>query len=193
MAHHEDAEVLTLVAQVALQKGLKEEAANLLIDAARVDDYRDPVLVQRAVIALIGVGRLFDAFAFLERCLDHQPDQVASRRTLFDLYRGAGNYQAALPHGRKLVRDRRFDFRLLAAISSALPHSLETQSMDEMVARNPEDNRPRLAEARVLMEQARFLEAQDIVDQIVKRYPRLCVCASASRSLAGLTRLDRST
>ncbi len=33
-----------LVAQIAYQKGLKEEAASLLIDAARVDDYRDPVL-----------------------------------------------------------------------------------------------------------------------------------------------------
>ncbi|GAA5505764.1 FG-GAP-like repeat-containing protein [Novipirellula caenicola] len=171
LAYPEDPKIITEVAQLAFENGLKHESADLLVEAVRANDHADFAYVQRAVIGLIAVGRMFDAIDLLNAALTRHPQQHPSRRMLFGFLRGAGNNNAAVSHARRLILDRQIEFEFLLALGDAGEHKLETDSMQQMVARFPADQRPLMAVAKTLVDQTEYAAAESMLQSIVKQHP----------------------
>ncbi|WP_253153650.1 tetratricopeptide repeat protein [Stieleria tagensis] len=170
--HPDDPELLVKIATVAHEVGQPSRAADLLIDACRVEGHSDPARVRRSVVALIEVGRLYDALQWLEEVVAADPQQHASRRWLFDLYRSAGDLMAARPHGLMLVRQRQFDSKLLAALASDNQQSDDATAVKAMVERNPSDRRPLLKEAELMLAGGQQAEGIELLRSILQQYPQ---------------------
>jgi len=166
-----DPKALTVLAQIAFESGRKQEAADFLVESARAHNLGHPHEVQRAVLGLFAVGRVFDAQTLLHDAVKKHPDEHGLRRSLFDLLMGSGNDRNALPHAQYLIRARKIDFPLLMAIVNTDEHIFETDSMKEMVRRWPNDNRPLLAEAKRLVVNRDYTAAKPLVDNIIGRHP----------------------
>ena len=166
-AHPDDSRTITMVARMAHDLGKPDVAAELLVKAARADQFQHEAQVQQAMVAMIGVGRLYDGMAMLEEAVKAQPQQHASRRWLFDFYIGTENRIAAVPHGRYLVRQRKFDVDLLTSLSNTERRTLENTPLAEMITRNPDDKRPLLGAAKSKFDARDFAESLDILRTIV--------------------------
>ena len=142
----DDAETIAKVARIAHETGKPDVAAELLVKSCRAESFKNAVRVQQAMIAMIGVGRLHEGMEMLEEAIQKQPLQHETRRWLFDFYMGTENRNAGVPHGRFLVRHRKFDLELLQSLSNTERRTQETQPLDEMTSRNPDDKRPLLGE-----------------------------------------------
>lgn len=171
LTHRDDADALTMVANVAFQVGEKALAAELLVEAVQANGYRETRRVQQAVVGLVDQGRVFDAMRLLEDALAVVPDAHALRRMLFEFLRGSANSEAAAPHGQKLVRARQIDWELLKALCHTGRHPLETDSMEQMARRFPGDLRPRLAKATTLVDAAKANDAIVLIQQILEKHP----------------------
>jgi len=106
LLHGNDLDTLRTVARVAYLNKKPVAAAGLLVDAAKLDQFNDPALVQQATVALISVGRLFEALELLDRAVESQPAHHELRRLLFDFLVGVEDHEAAQIHGRELVLRR---------------------------------------------------------------------------------------
>ncbi len=98
----EDVEAILLVAQVAHFNHRLEQSADLLLRAVQLENYRNESRVKQCVVALVGVGKLFDAIDLLDEAVRTQPDQLETRRLLFDLCMGSEMRQRGLEHGHYL-------------------------------------------------------------------------------------------
>ncbi len=90
----EDAEAILLVAQVAHFNNRPEQSADLLLRAVQLEDYRNESRVKQCVVALVGVGKLFEAIDLLDEAVRTQPDQLETRRLLFRPMHGKRNASA---------------------------------------------------------------------------------------------------
>lgn len=169
--HGKDAEVLADLARVAYASKHPDEATRLLMAACRAENFEDEKRVGQAVVAATSIGKLFDAMDFLAEVVDAQPEQLNSRRLLFDLLIGVEDRIQALPHGRYLVNKRRFDFELLTAISNTEKRTIDAVPLLEMVKRNPSDKRPLIGEAKTAYDRGAYAEAIEVTKEILSTHP----------------------
>lgn len=189
--HAESPDAIASVARVAFELGKTEEAADLLAEACRVDSFRDPARVQQAMVAMIGVGQLYEAIEMLQQAVEAQPEQHATRRALFDLAMGSELRLVGVPHGRTLIRARQFDLELLDTLSNAERRSQEFASMEEMISRNPDDKRPLIGKAKYELDQGQSESASKILETIIEHHPdHLPAQSLYARTLAALGQFE---
>ncbi|MGC6442760.1 MAG: FG-GAP-like repeat-containing protein [Rubripirellula sp.] len=169
--YSDDPEILAQVAQLAHNAGKPEHAADYLVLACVAENYDQPQRVQQAMIALVGVGKLFQGLDLLRSAIDEHPDQHESRRWLFDLLMGCEDRQGGLQHGRRLIRDRQFDIELLKALANTEYRTMEVKPLLQMTERFPEDTRPLLGDARQKFDQRDFNGAAEVLQSIIDRFP----------------------
>ena len=169
--HSDDAKILTKLAKVAHESQHPTDAARLLIAACRAESFAEEKRNGQAFVAMIAVGRLYDGMNFLTEVVTKQPDQLESRRLLFDLLIGTENRHLAVPHGRYLIQKRRFDLELLMSLSNTERRTLDFAPLGEMVARNPSDKRPLIGAAKATFDKGLFVEAIKTSQQILASYP----------------------
>ncbi|MCC9655367.1 tetratricopeptide repeat protein [Rhodopirellula sp. JC737] len=164
--HADDADAIADVAQVAQNLGKTDELADLLVQACEVEAFENDDRVRQAMIALVGIGRLYDAIELLEQAVQAEPSRHSTRRLLYDLYLNAGNESAATPHGRQLVLDRQFDAKLLVSVGMGTIESDDPGATLEMVQRNPNDKRPLLRQAKQQFDDEHFALAITTLEEI---------------------------
>lgn len=169
--HSDNPEVVATVARLAHDLKKPQVAADLLVEACRAESFRHSSRVQQAMIALIGVGRLFDGMAMLEEALQHQPDQHETRRWLYDFYMGTENRLRGIPHGRYLIRQRQFDLQLLMSLSNTERRTQDTEPLVKMAERNPEDDRPLVGLAKAKFDLGELEESIRILREILDQHP----------------------
>ncbi len=174
--HAADRRVLTKLARVAFESQHPSESADFLIAACRAESFADEDRVQQAVVAAVFVGRLFDALAFLAAAVADQPEQLQTRRLIFDLLMGIENRTPAQPHGQYLVLKRRFDVELLTSLCNTGRNLPESDSLDKVLARNPSDKRPLIPQAMGALDKGLFTDAIVQLEQILDAHPE-CVQA----------------
>ena len=170
--HAEDPKVLSAVAKVAFANDQRDASADLLVAATRADSFQDAALVKQSMMGMIAVGRLFEGIKLLGEAVQQHPERHESRRWLFDFLCAMENHDAALPHGKYLVRQRQFNFPLLLELSNTEERKLENDSTDQMALRNPDDKRPLLAKAKVRFDRGKFDESERLLREILKSHPR---------------------
>ena len=169
-SHPDDAEAIATVARVAHENGKPDVAAELLVRACRAESFRNASRVQQAMIAMIRVGKLHEGMEMLEEAIGQQPEQHETRRWLFDFYVGTENRNAAVPHGRFLVRQRRFDLELLLSLGNTGRRSLDDKPLEEMIARNPDDKRPLLGSAKRDFDQRAYEQSITTLRSIIQAH-----------------------
>ncbi len=191
IANSGDPDVLSLVARVAHENERPEMAVDLLVDAARAQSLSNPGTVQRAVTGLISVGRIFDGIDLMAETVAQHPENDDMRRWLFDFLVIFERQTEAMPHGRQLVRNRKFDVELLMELSNTEKRDLENDSLDQMVERHPNDKRPLIGKAKTFFDRGKLSEAEATVREILESQPRfLPAQLLLGRVLAGLGRFD---
>ncbi len=165
--HPDDAKVLAKIARVAHESEHFDEAATWLMAACQAESFADETRNSQAVVAAIAVGRLFDAIDSLTAAVAAQPEQLETRRLLFDLLIGTENRSTALQHGHYLIRKRRFDLELLMSQSNTEHRTLDSLPLEEMVKRNPSDKRPLIGNAKSAFDEGLYPEAIELLDQIL--------------------------
>ena len=160
------------MARVAHHESKPELAANWLQRACETEQFKNAERVRQAIIAMVGVGRFYEGMDFIEEVLRSQPDQHENRRWLFDFYVGSDDRVAALKHGEKLVRARKFDIELLLAISNTGRRTLDSKPLDEMVQRNPSDKRPLLGVGKAHLDLREIDKAISVLSQVVETHPK---------------------
>ncbi|MGV3483236.1 MAG: FG-GAP-like repeat-containing protein [Planctomycetaceae bacterium] len=171
LQHGDDADVLVKVAQVAYETKHLDEAAELLVDANRTENFEKPQRVQQAMIAMIAAGRLFDGIAMLTEAIQKQPQQHDTRRWLFDFLIGTENRFEALPHGRLLVKQRQFDIELLTSLSNTEQRTQDPKPLAEMLALKPDDPRPSIGQAKIQFDSGLLSESIKTLQSIVSKFP----------------------
>ncbi|QDT06631.1 hypothetical protein K227x_50470 [Rubripirellula lacrimiformis] len=169
--HGDDADAIAAVAMVAQQLEKPDQVAELLAKACRVESYQNDDRVRQTMIAMVAAGRLYSAIELLEDATQPHPSRHVTRRWLYDLYINAGNTSAAKPHGQTLIRQRQFDQKLLLSINSDTSETRDAGSTTEMARRNPDDNRPLLRRAKMLLDSGANQDASDLLRQIVDQNP----------------------
>ncbi|GAA4451255.1 FG-GAP-like repeat-containing protein [Novipirellula rosea] len=191
LRYPDDIDVLIDLAKVAHVNEQPSRAADILIQACRVESFEQEPRVHQAMVALISAGRLFDAMEFLAEAIRAQPDHHEMRRTLFDLYVGTENRRASLPHGRFLVRKRQFDLELLKSLGNTVRRTLDPKPLEEVASRNPSDRRPMIGRARIQFDEGDFGGAIDLLREIIEAHPTFVPAhALLARSLASAGRFD---
>ena len=171
LEHADDPEVLVKVARVAYESKYLDKSADLLLDANRIEGFKNPLRVQQAMVGMISAGRLYDGIELLEEALEQQPQQLETRRWLFDFLIGTENRLAALPHGRLLIKERKFDLELLLALSNTEVREKDSAPLADMVARNPNDVRPLIGKARAEFDKGLLPESITTLRSIIDKFP----------------------
>jgi len=172
IAHPNDPDVLTNVAIATAQSGDRVRAASLLVDAAAAGGYAiNDSRIDNAILALLDVGRIFDAIDLLEAVVQQHPDASSYRRRLVGFL---GEVQQTLTideHMQKLIQDRQFDLPLLLATTDMTSRRFSMESIAAILDRNPDDLRPRLAQAQYQLDKRDTVGAEKILREIVARHP----------------------
>ncbi len=167
----DDPKVLAKLARVAHESQHPNDAARLLIAACRAESFADEKRNEQAVVATTAAGKLYNGMEFLSEVVEAQPNQLESRRLLFDLLIGTENRPRAIPHGRFLIQKRRFDLELLTSLSNTELRTLDSSPLSEMIARNPSDKRPLIGDAKAAFDKGLFAEAISALRQILISHP----------------------
>ncbi len=167
----DDPQVIATVAQLAHKNGKPGIAAELLVRSCRAESFQSELRNQQALIAMIGVGRLHEGMEMLEEAVEKQPLQYETRRLLYDLQMGSENRIAGIPHGRFLVRHRKFDLELLQTLSNTERRTLENKPLEDMASRNPRDKRPLMGEAKANFDSGDYPQSIEILRTIVQDHP----------------------
>ena len=169
--HGDDAEAVALVARVAHANDATARAAELLAKSCELESYASEQRNQQAVVALIGIGQLYEATELLEKVVETQPSQTEPRRLLYDFYVGTENRPLSVEHGRQLVRQRKFDTALLMNLGNTDRRSLDVDPLAEMLTRNPEDKRLSIGNARIQFDRGEIEESISTLKEILKSHP----------------------
>ncbi|WP_442510145.1 tetratricopeptide repeat protein [Novipirellula sp. SH528] len=169
--HQHDPDVLAQLAWVAFESEHPSESADLLMAACRAESFEREERVQQAFVATIHAGRLFDGLAFLTDAVEAQPEQFGTRRLIYDLLIGMENRTLAEPHGRQLVRKRKFDSELLASLCNTRRNASNDTSWEAVVARNPDDRRPLIPQAMVALDKGLPGDAIELLEGILDTHP----------------------
>jgi tetratricopeptide (TPR) repeat protein len=189
--HPDDSDVVATLARVAHENKQPEAAADLLVEACRMDSFAKGPRVLQAMIAMISVGRLHEGMEMLEEALRQQPQQHETRRWLYDFYMGTENRVAGVHHGRFLVRERRFDLPLLLALSNTERRTQDADPLDEMTSRNPNDKRPLLGTAKAQFDDGDYEKSIETLESVVAAHEDyLPAQALLGRALAAASRYE---
>ncbi|WP_220498186.1 FG-GAP-like repeat-containing protein [Rhodopirellula sp. JC639] len=171
LRYPDDVAMLRLAADVAFAGGRPSDAAALVAEAAVADGFTDEPLVQNAVLAHVGTGRLFELIDLLDQVVAAYPERHETRRLLFDFLVNAEDHHRAAPHGRILVRQRQFDRVLLFSIATFEQRNMETNSMAELQKRNPDDPRLQIAEVRSKVDRGQWDGVEATISEILRHSP----------------------
>ncbi len=186
-----DPNVLQLAAEISNAIGDPTTAIDFIIAASIADEYRDELLVQRATIGFLSLGKLYEAIDFLEKVVAAYPQRHAARRQLFDFLVNAEEKHRAIEHGRILVRQRQFDRVLLLSLSMHT-RDMETESMGMLYERNPSDARLKLAEIRSMFDRSKWESVEEMLNEILKQSPdNLAAQILLGRYLVASNQIDR--
>ncbi|GAA5508211.1 hypothetical protein Rcae01_03677 [Novipirellula caenicola] len=167
----DDPDVLFMAAKVAYHNGDLPLSTELMLTACDVTSYGDDNQVQQTVVALLSMGRLYAAIELLENTTGRRPEHHVFRRQLVDFYAMAERPELADPHRRVLIQQRKFDLKLLLDLAAKGPRTLEEDSVQLLVERNPDDLRPLLAKAKRHFDQRRDEDAASLLGRIIARHP----------------------
>ncbi|MEM9369090.1 MAG: FG-GAP-like repeat-containing protein [Planctomycetota bacterium] len=170
-ANANDGSLLLVAAEAKFQLGTAEDAAEMLVDAAQVFAFKRTDVNKQAVVGLLGVGRLFEAIAFMENAIAVTPDDLELRRWLFDCLVNAEQPDQARPHGIELVRKRRFDGTVLFSLSQTEQRDRELTSLEVLMQRNSKDKRLEIGRARAAFDQGEFTESEAKLEAMFAGWP----------------------
>ena len=189
--HADEPDTIALVAQVVHSNGDVSRAADLLVRACEAESFSNSARIQQTMVALIGVGKLYDGIDMLEEAIATHPDDLETRRWLYDFYMGTENRQQGLIHGQMLVRARKFDLELLTTLSNTERRTLDVKPLDEMTSRNPDDQRPLVGDAKIKFDEGDYGDAIELLESIVEQHPEYVPAQTLlGRSLAAAGRMD---
>ncbi len=169
--YSEDADILAQLAWVAFKCEHFDESADLLISACRAESFSREERVQQAFLATIQGGRLFDGLDFLGDVLKAQPEQLGTRRLIYDLLMGLEDRSQAIPHGRYLVRKRKFDSELLASLCNVSRNASNDEAWKSLVDRNPRDKRPLIPQVMIDLSKGLYADAIELLQEILASHP----------------------
>ncbi|TWU03710.1 ASPIC and UnbV [Neorhodopirellula pilleata] len=175
LKYHDQPDVLALLAKVAYHNDRVDQSADLMFDAVRKDGFADSALVSQAFIALVSSGRFYDAVELSESALAQYPDRDEQRRTLFNVLVEMGRHDLAVPHGRHLIRQRKFDFQLLTYLSGWVGQALVPETIEAMAKRRPEDLRLRFGIAKANFESGQHELSEQELRNIIAKHPDFVV------------------
>lgn len=167
----DDVSLLVAVAEVKQRLGKGDEVAALLQAACEADQFEDEALVLQTVAGFMATGQLFESIELLEKVVRAYPERKEMRRWLFDCLVSSEQIHRAIPHGRKLIRDRYFDAVLLFSMSQNEQRDREVQSLNLLAERNPSDVRLKIGMARIEMDHGHFDKASELLDPILSQHP----------------------
>ena len=165
-----DVEVIRLGIRAAMERQDIDRAGELTLALVEASDAADAVVIQEASEVLIRTGRLVEGLDVLESGLTHHPDRHDWRRIVADSRAMLEQFSDAGRHGRRLIRDRRFDRELLMLM---LPHDqrqLEHQTLEHLQSLNPADGRLGIWEARRALDDGNFDRAAKVAASIAVRH-----------------------
>lgn len=171
LANPNDPDVLSDAAKVFGFSGQPREAAEMLVDAARVADYRPASRVSFAVRALIEVGDLYGAIELLENSLDVAPENSELRRVLVGFLGEAERTEKIPLHFLHLIQDRDFDFPLLVAITETSERRFAVDTIEILLERNPSDHRLKLGQASTSIAEGNITAASRVLEEILEHRP----------------------
>ena len=166
-----DPTLIAKVARAAHEAGHSSAAADLLMDACRLESFTDLGRMNLAVTLLTSQGRVFECLELMKESLKEHPERHPIRRRLYDLQWGLEDRLSGTPHGRLLIRQRQIDKRLLLTIGHREARTETAAPLTEMAKRNPKDNRPLIAEATKQAGQGNLETASKILSEILNQNP----------------------
>lgn len=162
--------VLQLAASITNADGDQNTAIDYIAEASIADGFRDEQLVGRAVIGFVSIGKIYEAIEFLEQVVEAFPNRSLARRQLFDFLVNVEETDRAIPHGRRLVRERQFNRVLLFSLSTHEKRDMETDSMALLSQRNPSDQRLRIAGIQSRFDLGKWDELEEELDAVLKQH-----------------------
>ncbi|WP_218933694.1 CRTAC1 family protein [Rubripirellula lacrimiformis] len=171
LANPNDPDLLTDAAKVFGFGGQARQAAEMLVEAARVADYRPASRVDFAVRALIEVGDLYGAIELLESALDAAPEHVELRRVLVGFLGEAERTEKIPPHFMRLIQDRSFDFPLLVSLTETSSRRFAVDTIELILKRNPTDHRSKLGQASSMIAEGNIPAAARVLEEILENHP----------------------
>ncbi|MGV3485500.1 MAG: FG-GAP-like repeat-containing protein [Planctomycetaceae bacterium] len=166
-----DPAALEAAARAAFHTDQKNLAADLLVDACKVTDFRQQNRIRQAFTGLLAVGRVFDAIELLERGVEAEPGNVEMRKLLRSFLLGVERHLEARTHARILIQQRKFDIELLQSLGDQDRRTQEADSLVEMTKRNPSDLRPLIGKARFNLDRGQFDECIEVLNRILSQHP----------------------
>ena len=191
IANPEDAELITTAALVFAKSGDEKEAAQLLVNAARVSDFRPASRVDNAVQGLINVGEIYEAVALLEDALSAHPEEHQQRRTLVGFLSELQRTEKLPKHLAVLYKNRQFDLTLLFATTDITTRRMSVNTVNTIFERNPNDHRVKLGNAFLSLYRRQMTEASEILEEITRNHPNFAPAhATYGRVLAAQSKWD---
>lgn len=166
-----DPAALEAAARAAFHTDQKDLAADLLVDACNVTDFRQENRIRQAFTGLLAVGRLFDAIDVLERGVEADPSDVEMRKLLRSFLLGVERHLEANKHAQILIQQRKFDVELLQSLGDLDRRTQEADSLVEMTKRNPSDLRPLIGKARFNLDRGQLDECIEVLNKIISQHP----------------------
>lgn len=171
IANPDDPSVITNAAIAAANVGRRMEAALMLVDAARATGFAPGVRIDNAYRGLLDVGQLHEAIDLLENVVERYPQASEYRRRLVGFLGEAQRNEDANPHISRLIRDRQFDLPLLLATTELSSRRFSPKTIETLAAKNPDDLRPRLGQAKALLGSRNAEGARQVLRKVVDRHP----------------------
>ena len=167
----EEPAVLGLAAEIAYASGDKLRAAELMIEAARLDDYANEGLVQECASQLLAIGRLFETIEFLDKVLKKQPNHINTRRNLVYFLFNTELHAQARHHCRIMIGEREFDKSMLFWMVTQEQRDIPPNTMNEFFRLNPSDQRLQIAKLRILLDNGQWDEFQVLGEKLIESNP----------------------
>ncbi|MCS7467611.1 FG-GAP-like repeat-containing protein [Stieleria sp. ICT_E10.1] len=171
IADPNDPDLVSLVAKVNAYCGRKRDAANLLVEAARLANYRPPARVNLAVQALVEVGEIYPAIDLLEQSVAMHPEANPQRRMLVGFLAEVQRTDRIGPHLKALIQNRAFDLSLLLATTERSSRRLSENTASRLLQRNPTDRRVRLSDAFLFLYRHDATRAIEVLEDILQHHP----------------------
>lgn len=169
--HADDPQALVFLARVADANKQPEKVADYFVMACHAENHTSQPRLYQTTIALVAVGRLYDAVDLLTVAVQKHPDDHLSRRLLYDLLIGSEDRYHGLAQARVLIRQRKFDLDLLLAMSNTGTRSLQSAPLVELTTRNPDDLRPLIGKAKVHFDSNQLDQCIEMLEEIISRHP----------------------
>ena len=166
-----DPDLLQGTAVASARCGLKRDAADLLVEAAKAADFQPVSRVDLAVQALIDVGEVYGAIELLEQTLRQHPQNEELRWTLIGFLGEAQRPDLLPPHYQRLVRGRDFELSILLGFTDSSIRRHSTKTVDSLLERNPQDLRIGLGLAQSLVDDKDLQGAEAMLRKILEHHP----------------------